>query len=459
MPTSPTNPVLSGPIWPVFWRYTIPSMAGLLALTTANIVDGLFIGNFAGDRALAALNLLIPYFTLLFGLALMLAIGGSVRAGRELGRGHTQQASALFSQCLTAILVISLGAAVLCLAFHPVIFRALGAEPALFGLMADYFLVIIWVLVLQLVTLVLYYFVRLDGFPELATAALVVGAGANILLDAWFVGLLDLGLTGAAWATGLAQLLQTLVLARYFLDRRRKLRLRWVTRGWIELLRAAGNGLSEWINEVSVGVVLLLLNWLLMLEHGATGVAAFTVVNYLIFLSLMLAYGIADAMHVLVSQNFGAGNHQRIRRFMSCGATALMGLAAILLYGLGFHGERLVDSFLNEADQTRRLAGVFLSVLWPLFIVNGLNVLISVYLTAMHRPVTSALVALSRSLVFPALLLLLINRLAPDWPLVVALPLSEWLTFLLAGSLFLALSPRRAILRAGERRVQPVDSA
>lgn len=63
------DPILSGPHWPVFFRYALPSVAGLLALTTANIVDGIFIGNYAGADALAALNLLIPYFTFLFGLA------------------------------------------------------------------------------------------------------------------------------------------------------------------------------------------------------------------------------------------------------------------------------------------------------------------------------------------------------------------------------------------------------
>src|SRR5690554_6790582 len=102
------NPILTGPFWPVFFRYALPSVAGLLALTTANIVDGIFIGNFAGADALAALNLLIPWFTFLFGMALALAIGGTVRAGRYLGEGRTEAASAIFSKCLMATLALAL---------------------------------------------------------------------------------------------------------------------------------------------------------------------------------------------------------------------------------------------------------------------------------------------------------------------------------------------------------------
>ncbi|GEK49051.1 MATE family efflux transporter [Halomonas pacifica] len=440
------DPILSGPHWPVFWRYALPSVAGLLALTTANIVDGIFIGNFAGADALAALNLLIPYFAVLFGLALALAIGGTVRAGKALGEGDPAAASATFSKCLIATLGLALAAALLCLRFHEPLYRLLGAAPELYPLMSEYFLIMLWVLVVQLVTLVLYYFVRVDGFPGLATAALVAGAGANILLDALLVGYLGQGLGGAALATGLAQALQLAVLLGYFARRGRRLRFSPRQRHWGEVLKAGANGVSEWINEASVGLVMLLINWLLMNSQGVTGVAAFTVVNYLIFLSLMVFYGISDAMHVLVSHNLGAGNARRIRTFMGCGAGVILSLGLVLVAAVWWQGGALVRLFLDGADlATARLADQFLAILWPLFLINGLNVLLSVYLTAMHRPLPSAVVALSRSLVLPAALLVLIATLRPEWPLLLALPLAEWLTFGLALSLFLRFRPRRLL--------------
>lgn len=440
------DPILAGPRWPVFWRYALPSVAGLLALTTANIVDGIFIGRFAGAEALAALNLLIPYFTLLFGLALMLAIGGTVRAGRYLGEGRVDAATAIFSKCLIGTFVIAIAAALLCLAFHPLIYRALGASPELYGLMSEYFLVMIWVLVVQLVGMVLYYFVRVDGFPMLATTALICGAAANILLDALMVGYLGLGLAGAAWATGMAQTLVLLVLLRYLLAPTRRLGFLWRPGRWSELLKAAANGVSEWINEASVGLVLLLINWLMMTSHGVAGVAAFTVVNYLIFLSLMIFYGISDAMHVLISHNLGARNSRRIRDFMACGATVILGLSLVLVAAVQFKGGALVNLFLGDsAPTTETLARDFLDILWPLFLFNGLNVLLSVYLTAMHRPLPSAAVALSRSLVLPATLLLALANFAPGWPLLAALPLAEALTFILALGLFLRFRPGRLV--------------
>ncbi|MFW5824405.1 MAG: MATE family efflux transporter [Marinobacter sp.] len=446
------DPILHGPCWPVFFRYALPSVAGLLALTTANIVDGLFIGNYAGADALAALTLLIPWFTFLFGMALALAIGGTVRAGRYLGEGRVEAASAIFSKCLIGSFAIALAGALLCLPFHEGLYRLLGAPQALFPRMSEYFLIIIWVLVIQLVTVVLYYFIRVDGHPGLATTALVIGAGANILLDALLVAWLDYGLRGAAIATGIAQALQLGILMAYFRSPRRRLRFRLRQQNWRELWQAAMNGVSEWINELSVGLVMLLMNWLLMTSQGVAGVAAFTVVNYLIFLSLMVFYGICDALHVLLSHNLGAGNGARIRSFMGRGLTVILGLGILLVLLTWFQGPALVRLFLDTSEDaaTAVLANRFLDILWPLFLINGVNVLLSVYLTAMHQPLPSALVALSRSLLMPALLLVTIAEFAPQWPLLVALPLAEWLTFGLALALFLRFRPGRLVPDAGQ---------
>ncbi len=83
---------LHGAITPTFFKYLFPSLLGLLALTSASIVDGIFIGNYVGVTALAAVNLIFPVTTLLFGVALMLIIGGSVRGGKNLGEGDSAKA-------------------------------------------------------------------------------------------------------------------------------------------------------------------------------------------------------------------------------------------------------------------------------------------------------------------------------------------------------------------------------
>ena len=96
---------LEGGIAPTFFKYLIPSLAGLIAMTSASLVDGIFIGNYVGVTALAAVNLIIPITALVFGIAMMLSVGGSVRAGKYLGEKNTAAASAIFSKTLLSVSV------------------------------------------------------------------------------------------------------------------------------------------------------------------------------------------------------------------------------------------------------------------------------------------------------------------------------------------------------------------
>jgi len=449
MPASQTdNDVLYGPIISTFLHFAIPSILGLLAITTASIVDGIFIGQFVSSAGLAAITLLIPFFTLVFAIALMLSIGGAVRAGNYLGQNKIQAASAVFSKCLISIFVVGLLFMSISFVWDRQILILLGATDELITLVLPYFHIICGVLVLQVTSMVLYYFIRLDNHQTLGTSALVAGALINILLDALFIIVLDMGLKGAALATLMAQIMQMLILATYFLGKHRRLMLILRPANWSEVANVSYNGLSEFVNELSGGLVILLMNWLLITYQGVSGLAAFAVINYLIFISLMIYYGIADALHLLISQNHGAAQAKRIKDFLITAMVIVLALSLSIVSVLLLYPHWLIQLFLQDgAGESQQLSAQFILLVWPLFIVNGLNVTLSVYLTAMQKPLPSMSVALSRGLILPAGLLLLLAIWLPEKQFLIALPLAEWLTFILALLLCWKYSPGKIIKR------------
>ena len=439
-----TNPAISGRIIKTFFYYVIPSIIGLVAITSANLVDGYFVGNAVGTNALAAITLMIPYFTLLIAVAIMLAIGGAVTAGKAIGENDTQSASAIFSQSLIATMVINIVFALASLVFNDYLFELLNISAQVADLASEYLDIIRWVFILQLTTMVLYYFVRADGHPVLATFALVTGAILNIILDAWFIIYLDLGLAGAAYATAIAQIVQFLVLSRYFFSKERTLTFRFQQSNWKLLLGSAYNGVSEFINEISVGVIFFILNTLMITRLGVDGVAAFTLVNYFIFLSVMLSYGFADALHVVVSQNFGAKHLKRVQLFLSTAIFSTISLGIIIVALLVAWPESVLGWFTSEQDkQISHVSIQLLPLLLPLFLINGTNIVLTCYLTAVHQPKPSALIAINRSLFLPAVFLIGFYYLLPNWQIlpatindlsfIIALPLAEWCAFLLAA--------------------------
>ena len=445
--TNASADAIHGAIVPTFFKYLLPSLVGLIAMTSASLVDGFFIGNYVGITALAAVNLIIPITTLLFGVGMMLSIGGSVRGGKYLGEGDTAAASAIFSKTLMSLTIYGAVVISLSLAFEEQLFAGLGATEELFPVMSEYYRVIMPFLFAQFVMIAMYFFIRLDGLPNLAAAALAVGAVVNIFLDYLFIAVYGWGLEGAAFATGISQTLPLLVMLFYFLWPKRRLQFGFRQKNWREVFQAAYNGISEFISEISGGIIAFIFNWMMIQRAGVDGVAAITVVNYLLLIGFMVFFSVSDTIQVMVSQNFGARRAERIEGFLKTagGFSALVSI--VFIVALLTVSEPLILLFVDHQNSAAmvKMATGFMIYVWPLFLFAGTNMLISGYLTAIHLPFQSGLLSLCRSLILPAGFLLLFYFLLADYRFVAALAIAEGLTFALALVLFLRHTPRKAL--------------
>jgi MATE family, multidrug efflux pump len=428
---------ITGRVVPVFFHYAIPSVIGMLAVTSAGIIDGIFIGNVVGATALAAVNISSPVFALFAAVVFMLVVGGSVMCGKFIGEGNSEAASAIFSQTLYATIATSLLTSAAILLFLDQMISGLGANDELHGLVSDYLVIVVSAAPLLVAGLTLDYFVRVDGQPLLASAALVAFALINISLDWLFIVQLGWGIKGAAWATAIAEGSIFFMLLSHWFGSRCSLRLLSFFHchklGWGAVLRASYNGFSEFANEMSIGLITLVFNWVMISRLGVEGVAAFTIISYLLYIGLEICYGISESLQPTVSKNLGAKQPRRILQFTL--AAVLSALAVgLLLSGLFLlMPEVLISLFLREGeDRTVAIALSFIAFFWPAFLFNGMNLTLSSYFTASHKPMQSATIALSRSLVLPGLGLIFLPRWLGDTGVFVAIPVAESLTFLLA---------------------------
>ena len=442
-----TSAALDGAIAPTFFKYLVPSLASMIAMTSASLVDGIFIGNYIGVTALAAVNLIIPITSLVFGIAMMLSVGGSVRAGKYLGEKNVAAASSIFSKTLLSVAMYGVVVIALGLILKDQLFTGLGATAALFPVMSEYYVVIMPFLFTQLIVVVLYFFVRLDGMPNLAAIALSIAAAVNILLDYLFIVVYGWGLSGAAFATGLSQAIPMFVLLGYFYWPKRRLQFIFWQHDWREVLQAAYNGVSEFINESSGGIIAFIFNWMLIERAGVNGVAAITVVNYLMLLGFMMFFSISDTVTVMVSQNFGAGYVKRIEAFLKLAGSVVAIISATFIWLLLTMSEEMISVFVDEKNSAEMilLAKEFIPFIWPVFLFVGFNMLVSGYLTAVHQPFESGLIALLRSLVLPAGFLLLFYFLLSDYQFVVALSVAEGFAFFIAAALFFRQRPSKVL--------------
>jgi len=425
---------ITGDVVPVFFHYAIPSVIGMLAATSAGIIDGIFIGNFAGSAALAAVNIAMPAFYLFAAVVFMLAVGGSVMCGKFIGERDLEAASLIFSKTLYAALAVSGLIAACSLFFLDEVVSLLGANEELHGLVRGYIQIILWAAPLLIIGLTLDYFVRVDNRPVLASAALVAYAASNILLDWLFIVQWGWGLKGAAWATALAEGVILLILASHLVSERCTLKIvkvpnRW-RNGWDMVLRAAYNGFSEFANELSLGLITLLFNWVMITRLGVEGVAAFTIIGYLLMIGLEVSYGISESLQPTVSKNLGARQPGRIKQFTVLAVFCVMILGIVVSALLILMPETLISIFLRDGETgTEKIAMAYIAVFWPAFLFNGVNITLASYFTAVHMPLQSAAIAISRSLVLPAMGLLLLPRWFGDTGVFISIPLAEAMTF------------------------------
>ena len=442
--------IVNGKTKPLFLRYCIPNVLGILALSSAQLVDAFFIGNYAGAKALAAINIVLPVFSLLMGVGIMLCTGGSVICAKFIGEKNYYNASTIFSKVIISSAILS-ALVTLCGVIMPrQIVAFLGANEELISLSAEYLQYVSAFFAFFLGAYTLSVFARVEQRPLLAFGAILFGVFVNIILDWLFIFKFHWGVKGAAVATGLSQSITFLIIFTHFFSKHSGLRLYFRGMGhWGDLLKACYNGISELANEFSIGITTLIFNLIMIRQVGTVGVAAYTVINYALLFGTLLAYGIGDSIVPLISTNYGAKKSSRIAGFLRLSLVSGASFSVLIFLGLMFAPETVVNFFLNEQDwETKTLALEFIDLLKWAFLFSSVSIILSSYFTAIEKPLESTVVALSRSLIFPVLFLMLMPRLFSLEGVFISIPLAELTTVLIALTLFRKNEPRDLVMTA-----------
>ena len=446
MATEQEARMLTGGMASEFARFVFPSVFGMLAISSASVIDGIFIGNFVGATALASVNLVMPLLALVFGVLIMISLGGAVASGKYLGEKNIREASNMFSKTGIVTLLVLVVVALITLAIPDKIVVALGARGETIAMSSQYVWVIAWFFPAFGFAVLFSQFARVDGRPGVSFLGMIGITLANVFLDFVMVAWLGWGLFGAALATGLAYLTGALILLIHFLGPRAKLKMIRPYGTWFVLFRSTFNGFSEFLNETSSGLVLLLFNWILMSQVGAMGVASFAIVDYVVYFGILVFYGVAEGIVPLISVNFGGRKPDRIFRFLLLGIGFNTLIGAVLIAFLLLWPDRLIGFFLHDEElEIRTLAITIIGIVWPMFVFSGANIAISAYFTGMHCAKQSSLIAVIRSLVLPISLILLFWNWFGFIGAFYALPISEALTFVLSVFLLRSRQPQQIV--------------
>lgn len=380
-----------------FARYASLNVLGMIGLSCYILADTYFISLGMGADGLAALNLAIPVYSFIHGSGLMVGMGGGTKYSIRRNQGEPEQADRAFSAAAllaAGFAVVFFGAGLL---LPGPLARLLGADGAVFGMTATYLRVILLFAPMFLFNNLFLCFVRNDGAPQLAMAAMVLGSLSNVVLDYVFIFPFRLGIFGAALATGVAPVVSMAILSVH----RLRGHCRFHFRRFVPPARLLGGicaaGVPSLITELSSGVVIIALNAILLGLCGSVGVAAYGVIANLSLVVIAIFTGISQGIQPLLSRRYGSGQPMELGVLLRYALiTALVLGAAVYIVVLLWAGP-LTALFNSEGNaQLQQIAEAGLRLYFLGCPFAGVNIILSVYFASVEQPLPGQAIALLR---------------------------------------------------------------
>lgn len=394
-----------------------------------SLVDGIIVGNYLGADALGGINIILPLFSFIMVMALVIGVGSQTLVSMELGSENNVNAQNAMSTGFWTLVASSLATTLLLLALPEPITRLLGADQRLLPFSLAY----LEGLVPFILPLTLCFYsdamLKALGHPRFSMLIMSLSVASNVFLTFFFVTRLNWGTMGASVATGLAFTFGLLISSCVtFSSKQRVAMLKGRFCNQL-LYRAAFNGSSEGMAELATAVSILIINLTVVDLLGADGVAAFTAINFINLTGILLFLGVADGLIPLLSYNYGAGNYKRVKRLFNFAVVVNIGLGLVVFALFQLYGQEIMLIFFNDKDSIAlQIAADGFYIFVFVFLIIGLNILIVSYFTALGQAKHSIVIAVLRGLVFMLIgvtVLPLFFGIKGVWA---AIPLAEVLT-------------------------------
>lgn len=388
----------------LFFRLAVPSMITMAFGALYQIADGLFVGRFIGEDALAAVNLIMPIIMIVFGFSNLIATGASVRISVLLGEKEREEASKVFTFTLKVIFALSCIIAVLgCIFSEPFVrFLAPGATEQAIGYGITYTRIYSAFAPLMLIYHATDNYLRVCGKERLSMWLGIGTQAFNIILDVILIVFLGQGVWAAAFTSCLAMAIGSVITLLLFRKRRMDL---YYTKGKVRqavFFRILANGSSEFFGSVSMSVMSIVYNFFLLKHGGTTGLAAFSVVMYVDSIIGMLVFGMTDAQQPAISYCYGAGLIEKVKAMFRRIILGAIVLSVASLLFMMFLGQYVAPLFVRPEDSELLAVSIVGMKLFSLSYLTGwVDMCFSSYFTALERPARSLLTSFFGTLVFP----------------------------------------------------------
>ncbi|HEY32026.1 MAG TPA: MATE family efflux transporter [Dehalococcoidia bacterium] len=413
-------------------RLSAPAFFGMFVMTLYNVIDTIFIGHYVGPLGIAGLSIVFPFQMLSMGLGQMFGMGGASVISRLIGSGDVPRAERALGNAITSIVVLSAILTIAGLSNANFWLRLMGASENILPYARDYMTIILIGTVLRTLAMASNALIRSEGNARVPMIGMIMGAVANIILDAIFIIPLDMGIKGAALATVLAQLLPTAYFIRYFFSGKSylKIHLQNLILEFSIMRAILAIGVASFARTVATSLSAIFVNRVLVSYGGDLAVSAYGVINRIMMFAMMPGMVTGQGLQPVLGFNYGAKHYDRALRAMKLAFIASTGLCLISFMVLYFAPEPIIRIFTNDSElialASHAAKRIFLALYLMGFIMVG-----SLIFQSVGKATQSFVTAISRPFLFLIPLIFTLPRYLDVDGVWLAFPISDGLTFIL----------------------------
>ena len=417
-------------------KFAIPTIAMTVFMSFYTMVDGLFVSNLIGTNALSAINLTAPIIQLVPAISTMLATGGSAVIMKKMGKQKVKEAKEDFTFLILVNVIVGFIMCGLGYILMEDIFAGMNLSFDVAGYCIEY---LSCYLLFTVPILLMNNFTLYMIASEKATLSLicsVTGGILNMVLDYVFITKFNMGISGAALATGLGYSVTAVVGLFVFSQKKNLLHFKKPVFRFKVLISAATNGCSEMATALVTGIITMMFNWTMLHYVGEDGVAAVTIIMYVLMFASSLYTGYSYGVAPMISFYYGEQNHDKLKKLVTI-SLKVIGVISLLTVAASFILTKpLVSVFARPDNPVYDLAVTGNKICTIALFFIGFNIFASGMFTALSNGIVSAILAFSRSFVFMLITMIILPIFLGINGIWLATPAAELMALALSMSMF-----------------------
>lgn len=423
-------------------KFAVPTIAMTVFMSFYTMVDGLFVSNLISTNALSAINLTAPIIQLVTAISTMLATGGSAVIMKKMGEHKSEEAKEDFTFLILVNVIVGIFMCTIGYLVMDHIFAGMNLSADVEGYCVEYLsrYLIFTVPILLMNNFTLYMIAS-----EKATLSLicsVTGGVLNMVLDYVFIAVFHMGISGAAIATGLGYSVTAVVGLFVFSRKKNLLHFKKPVFRLKVLIHASTNGCSEMATALVTGIITMMFNWTMLHYVGEDGVAAVTIIMYVLMFASSLYTGYSYGVAPMLSYYYGEQNDSKLKKLVALSLKVIAVISAVTIAASFLLTKPLVSVFARPDNPVYDLAVTGNRICTVALLFIGFNIFASGMFTALSNGVVSAVLAFSRSFVFMLITMIVLPIFIGVTGIWLATPAAELMALALSAFMFLKYRSR-----------------